>query len=47
MEQKSLRNTVDRLRVVGYVGGKHLVSVDADYCILALFMDTTACEGYL
>jgi len=35
---------------VGYVGGKHLESVDADNYIFALFlMDTIACasEGYL
>ena len=35
---------------VGYVGGKHSVSVDADnYVFALLFMDITACagEGYL
>jgi len=34
------------LMTLGYVGGKHLVSVDADNYIFALFfMDTSACAS--
>jgi len=37
---------IDRLCAVGYVGGKHLVSVDVENYIFALyFKDTTACAS--
>ena len=47
--KKKLCDT-DRLRAVGYVGGKYLVSVDANIYVFALFfMDIIACAngGYL
>ena len=47
---KARKKLCNRLRAVAYFGGKHLVSVDVDYYIFALFfMDTIACasEGYL
>ena len=47
---KKFEKHCDRLCAVGYVGGKHLVSVGADNCILALFFVVTiACarERYL